>query len=102
MSEQRIIDGKVFNDLQVGKKARHVLDLIINQVDYKIDNEPDDNGTPSGWIYGKSVKNKNSYKILKSDFKGNTEIIGYIPNNTSRILTEEEYIEYINQTSNCN
>lgn len=33
LSEQRKIDGKTFNDLQVGKKARHVLDLIINQVD---------------------------------------------------------------------
>lgn len=102
LSEQRKVDGKVFNDLQVGKKARHILDLIINQIDFKIDNETNEIKTPSGWLYGKAVRNKNSYKILKSDFRGNTSVIGYIPDNTTKILTEEEYNEYINHTVNSN
>ena len=99
LSEQRKVDGKIFNDLQVGKKARHILDLIINQIDFRIENETNEVTTPSGWLYGKAVRYKKSYKILKSDFKGNTEVIGYIPDNTSKIISEEEYktkYEFIN------
>ena len=91
LSEQRKVDGKIFNDLQVGKKARHILDLIINQIDFRIENETNEVTTPSGWLYGKAVRYKKGYKILKSDFKGNTEVIGYIPDNTSKIISEEEY-----------
>lgn len=102
LSEQRKIDGKIFNDLEVGKKAQHVVDLVINQIDFTIENEKKEVSTPSGWVYGKAIRDKKCYKILKSDFKGNTKIVGYIPDNTSRILTEEEYNEYINQPVNCN
>lgn len=100
LSEQRISDGKVFNDLQVGKKATHIIDLIINQIDYIYDDiKPKE--VPFGWKYGKAVKLKNGYRILRSDFKGNAEVIGYIHNTGHNIISEEEF-ERINSQINSN
>lgn len=101
LSEQRKIDGRIFNDLQVGKKATHIIDLIIHQINYTYNEIKEQCCFPFGWKYGKSIKLKNGFKILKSDFRGNTELVGYIHKNGSKIITELEY-EQLNSKVNSN
>ena len=101
LKEQRKEDGKIFNDLQVGQKANHVISLIMNQINYTYDDIKEKEGAPFGWKYGKAVKLKNGYRILRSDFKGVTEVIGYIHNTGHNIISEEEY-ERINNKTNSN
>lgn len=98
LKEQRKNDGKIFYDLQVGKKASHIIDLIIHQINYTYNDIKEQSCVPFGWKYGKAVKLKNGYRILRSDFKGNTELIGYIHNTKKEIISEEEYERLNNKT----
>ena len=100
LSEQRKSDYKIFNDLYSGNKARDLIAKCSECINYTQSDIKDDKTTvPFGWKYGKSVKLKNGYRILRSDFKGNIEIIGYIPINGKNIISEEEY-EKLNERIN--
>lgn len=101
LSEQRKSDDKIFNDLQVGNKAGHIIDLIINQINYTLNNTKEKE-IPFGWKYGKAIKIKNGYKILRSDFKGNVELIGYIHNNKSNIINENEFNKLVQESKLVN
>lgn len=101
LREQRKEDGKTFDDLQVGKKAEHIISLIMNQINYTYDDIKEKDRVPFGWKYGKAIKLKNGYRILRSDFKGMTEVIGYIHKTGHNIISEEEY-ERLNSKINSN
>jgi hypothetical protein len=88
--EERKYDGKIFHDLKVGEKARKAIARCSNEINYTQE-DIKENKVPFGWKYGKSVKLKNGYRILRSDFKGNVETIGYIHNKGKNIISEEEY-----------
>lgn len=94
LTETRKEDYKIFNQLEVGKKAEHVGSLVIHQIDYTYsDSQQVNEQLPYGWTYGKWIKSakEKCWKIFRSDFSGNQELIGYIPFNKSKILTEEEF-----------
>lgn len=63
----------------------------MSQINYTYDDIKEKNTVPFGWKYGKAIKLKNGYRILKSDFKGVTEVIGYIHNTGHNIISEKEY-----------
>ncbi|MBO7696234.1 MAG: hypothetical protein J6T10_26660 [Methanobrevibacter sp.] len=63
----------------------------MNQINYTYDDIKEKEGSPFGWKYGKAVKLKNGYRILRSDFKGMTEVIGYIHKTGHNIISEKEY-----------
>lgn len=90
--EERKYDGKIFHDLKVGEKAKKAIAKCSTEINYTQE-DIITKQTPFGWKYGKAVKLKDAYKILRSDFKGNIELIGYIPHSskTHKIISEEEY-----------
>lgn len=90
LMEERKYDGKIFHDLKVGEKARKAIARCSNEINYTQE-DIKENQVLFGWKYGKSVKLKNGYRILRSDFKGNVETIGYIHNSGKNIISEEEY-----------
>lgn len=71
--------------------------MIINQINYTYDDIKEQNSVPFGWKYGKAIKLKHGYRILRSDFKGNFEVIGYIHNSGKNIISEEEYEQLSNK-----
>lgn len=92
--ETRKSDYKVFKQLEVGKKAERIGSLVIHQIDYTYsDSKLPSNQVPYGWKYGKAIKmlKEKCWKILRADWFGNTETIGYIPFNDSKIINVAEY-----------
>jgi len=94
LSETRKFDYKVFNQLEVGDKADYISSIVIKQIDYtQSDAKPIRKPIPYGWSFGKAIallKDK-CWKILRCDWFNNTETIGYIPFESSKIIDKEEY-----------
>ena len=93
LSETRKEDFKIFHQLEVGKKAEKIGNLLLRQINYTYGDSKREKQVPSGWKYGKAtrcIKNK-AWKILRCDWYGNSEIIGYLPFNETKIINKEEY-----------
>lgn len=82
LSETRKKDGKIFNQLEVGKKAEHIAKLVLNDIDYTLEDIKDKSEKPEiKWNYGKAVKDikEKCYKIFRVDFHNRKELIGTMP-----------------------
>ena len=94
LTETRKTDYKTFNQLEIGKKADYISNIIITQIDYTHgDSKPVRKQVPYGWAFGKAIKllKDKCWKILRCDWFNNTETIGYIPFESSKIINKEEY-----------
>ncbi len=92
LSETRKIDGKIFTQLEVGKKADKVAEVHLEQIDYTKEDSKLQKSVPSGFVYGKAkkdIKNKR-FNIYRIDFNKQDELIGYVPFEGTKIKDLKE------------
>lgn len=97
LTETRKNDNKIFNQLEVGKKANKLAELCLEQIDYTLEDSKEKKSNPSKWTYGKAIKDtKNKrYNIMRVDFHNRSEVIGYIDfNDKEQKIREFENNEY--------
>ena len=89
--EIRKTDDKIFIQNEVGKKAEHVAEICLNQINYTLEDTKEQESAPKGFVYGKTkkdIKNKR-YNIYRVDFNNREELIGHIPFGQNRIINIE-------------
>lgn len=92
LSETRKTDGKIFTQLEVGKRADKVAEIHLEQIDYTKEDSKLQKSVPFGFVYGKAkkdLKNKR-FNIYRIDFNKQDELIGYIPFEETKIKDLKE------------